>query len=70
MLDVPCRAFVAALRDSDTARDFEERLEEALDSLILLCTGFVVTQIFSEKLSSDFNASQGVICGWRESERV
>lgn len=59
MLDAPCNAFVA---DSDTARDFDERLDEALDSLMRLCTGFVVTQIFRANLSSALNASQGVIC--------
>lgn len=61
MLLVPWSAFVAALRDSETARDFDERFDEALDSLMRLCTGFVVTQIFRANLSSDLNASQGVI---------
>lgn len=59
MLD-PWIAFVA---DSDTALDFDERLDEALDSLMRLWTGFVVTQIISANLSSDLNASQGVIWG-------
>lgn len=58
-----------ALRDSETARDFEDRFddEEPLDSLIQLCTGFVVIQILRANFSSALNASHGVICNeeWR-----
>lgn len=57
-------AAAAALLDSETARDFDLDERDELDSLIRLCTGFVVIQIFNANFSSALKASQGVI--WNE----